>query len=103
MTFEFDENNPLALADGENEKANKVLNDYALMGVARSYHKLIDRYKRDNEAVIEYRKNPVAWPKDVPIPLTAPSVRMTTFAGWAKKYSWQERVGVFDTLERAKE
>lgn len=101
--FKYDANDPLAFVNGENEKANKVLNDYAMMGVARSFQKLIDRYKRDNEEVIEYRKNPSAWSKDKPIPLQAPTVRMTTFAGWSKKYLWMERVDAFDILERAKE
>lgn len=103
MTFKYDPNDPLAFVPGENEKANKVLNDYALMGVARSFQKLIDRYKRDAEALIEYKKNPQAWAKDVPIPLTPPSIRMMTFAGWSKKYSWVERVEKFDMLERARE
>lgn len=103
MTFKYDTNDPLAYVQGESEKANKVLNDYALMGVARSFQKLIDRYKRDIVEVANYRKNPAVWDKDKPIPLQPPTVRMTTFTTWSKKYLWVERVVVFDALERAKE
>jgi hypothetical protein len=103
MTFKYDIDDPLAFMPNESEKANKVLNDYALMGVARSFQKLIDRYKRDNQEVINYKKNPAGWEKGKPIPLEAPTVRMTTFATWSKKYSWIERVEVWDGLERARE
>lgn len=101
--FKYNQADPLAWVKGENEKASKVLNDYALMGVARSFSKLIDRYRRDNEEVVIYRKNPSSWPSDKPIPLQAPTVRMTTFAIWSKKYKWMERTEAFDVLERAKE
>lgn len=101
--FKFDPNDPLALCKGEDEKSNKVLNDYAMMGVARSYRKLIDRYQQDNVKLTKYLSNTTAWPKDEPIPVKAPSVRLMSFNNWGKKFKWQERVEVWDALERAKE
>lgn len=103
MTIKYDPTDPLAITTGENEKANKVLNDYALMGVARSFQKLIDRYKQDNALLMKYTQNPQGWDKDAPIPIKPPSVRMMTFATWSKKYTWMERVETFDALERQKE
>jgi hypothetical protein len=103
MTYKFDPDDPLALVDGENEKANKVLNDYARMGVARSYRKLIERYQQDDALLTKYQLDPLAWPKDMPIPIKPPTMRLMTFNSWGKKYAWQERASAFDALERAKE
>ena len=103
MTFKYDPSDPLAFVPGESEKASKVLNDYALIGVARSFQKLIDRYKRDSIEAANYKKNPAAWEQGKPIPLQPPTVRMTTFNNWSKQYSWMERVEAWDALERARE
>jgi hypothetical protein len=102
-TFEYNADDPLALMNGENEKANKALNDYALMGVARSWRKLIDRYQQDSTALAAYKANPAGWDKNTPIPLQPPSMRQNTFAVWSKKYAWEERVQLFDALQRADE
>lgn len=101
--FEFNNDDPLAIVQGEPEKENKCLNDYALMGVARSWRKLIDRYQQDIALIAKYKAAPLAWDKNQPIPQQPPTVRQMTMATWSKKFLWQERVARFDELERIKE
>lgn len=100
QTVPFDKDNPLVSVPGEPEKANKALHDYAMLGVARSFSKLLERYKLDSKAATKYRQNPAAWPQDKPIPVTPPTQRGTTVAVWSGKYGWQARCARWDELQR---
>lgn len=85
----IDEENPLDLIEGETERANQALIDYAMMGGGhdsrRSLRNLAKEYKRQSEiAGVDVDQ--------------IPTTRINTLEKWASMYRWRERVSIFDSL-----
>ncbi len=88
--FQWDEGDPLALAEGESAKANQGLHDYAGLGAGRSLRLLCERYEaasRDQAAT-------------TPRP---PTVRLATLKEWSTSFEWGERVRAWEDEERKRE
>jgi len=80
---------PLALCEGESLAANQALNDYALLGPARSLTNLHQTYTEPAP--------PGSQPRSVP------SAQLRTLKGWSSADSWQERVARYDALVHERE
>lgn len=77
---------PLAAMDGESTAANQALNDYALLGTARSLSGLLEQYRALNGA------------KTGP-----PTKRLNTLKDWSARFDWVARVAASDELLRKAE
>jgi hypothetical protein len=82
--FQWDYEDPLALAAGEPNKANQALHDYAKLGPGRSLSALATAYQNQTD----------------PRP---PTKTLSTLKEWSSSYSWVARVGAFDDGQRAAE
>lgn len=80
----FDLDNPLASTAGEPTKANQALNDYALLGPARSLSQLAEQYQT----------------RTIGVP---PTKQHSKLKEWSAAWDWQLRVGLFDEEQRAAE
>lgn len=90
---EWNPENPLAPIDGETDKANQGLHDYALMGRHRALKKLAEKYEED-----ERRR--ARGDTSVPDP---PTLSEYTINNWSAKYDWQNRVLQWEMLQRERD
>lgn len=84
--FAWDREKPLDLAEGETPKANQALNDYALLGPARSLANLHQTYT-----------------KPAPDGARIPTVHLRILKGWSADFAWQARVAAYDAQVQARE
>jgi hypothetical protein len=76
--MEWDTNNPLAKIKDESVKANRALNDYALMGPRRTLVSLLARYTSDDNQ---------------------PTAHLETLKNWSRRHHWQARVARWQDIE----
>ncbi|MEE9401235.1 MAG: hypothetical protein V3V32_04370 [Dehalococcoidia bacterium] len=74
-------NDPLIRISGESKRGNQALRDYALMGAGRTLRSLHERYYQQQTS------GGLAKP---------PTINLRTLFDWSQKFSWQNRVAVFD-------
>lgn len=84
--FVWDRERPLDMAEGETPKANQALNDYALLGPARSLANLHQTYT-----------------KPAPNGARPPTVHPRILKGWSADFAWQARVAAYDAQVQARE
>jgi hypothetical protein len=83
----FDPADPLATCEGETERANAALRDYAAMGPGRSLGKLARRYATAGGSRAKRGQPPTA--------------RLATLESWSARYAWRARVQAIDDAHRA--
>jgi len=83
--FQFDTQDPLAQCEGESDRANAALRDYAHMGAGRSLRRLAKRYA------------------SVPQTEAPPTRSAGTVSGWSVRYAWQARIAVWTQIDQQEE
>jgi len=72
VSFQFNDQEPLARCKGERQNANDALHDYYLMGSARSLSKLATQYRESTKPV--------------------PTRQLSRLKIWSTTFKWQDRI-----------